>query len=56
MPSVNSTLRKRKTNGTRRVKSANSSAKRHPVRSALRYVRANHPRTPSRRYTRTIHL
>jgi len=58
MPSYNSTKRTIKTrkNSTRRVKSANSSAKRHPVRSSLRYILASHPRTPSRKYTRSIVL
>lgn len=74
MPSYNSTLRKRNTHSTRRVKSANSSAhsnmnhkhllrnqlhsrsKVTPKRSTLRYIPSNYPKTPSRRYTRSIIL
>ena len=66
MPSFNSSRRTLKKSKSRRVRSANSTPRsrnysrqlsiRNPARSNLRYIRANHPRTPSRRYARSIIL
>lgn len=60
MPSINSSrvIKKTRQNRTRRVKSANSSphSRQLAKRSSLRYIRENYPRTPTRRYTRSIIL
>jgi hypothetical protein len=61
MPSVNSSKTVRKRSHTKRAKSLNGNSlqqngKRYPTRSMIRYVRENYPRTPSRRYTRSINL